>query len=77
MIKLYAAKKGIPVMHWSRGRMEKFITNNVEPEYRRDFRDLLDKGHTIHEHFYEGHLDDYTFEDRWRELINLIEKVKR
>ncbi len=43
LIKLYTAIKGIPILHWSRGRLEKFITNNVEENYKPLFRDLLDK----------------------------------
>jgi len=77
LIKLYATLKGIPIVYWSRGRMDSFITNNVEPEYRRLFRDMLDKGQRMHEHFYEANLDPKTFEERWEELIELLEKAKR
>ena len=76
LVKLYAAKKGVPIIHWSRGKMEKFITNNIDARYRKLFRGLLDKGHTMHEHFYEGHLDNRTFEERWQELIEIIEKAR-
>ncbi len=77
LIKLYAAKKGIPIIHWSRGKMEKFVTNSVKQEYKKLLRDLLDKGHILHEHFYESHLDPKTFEERWEELIQLLEKAKK
>jgi len=76
LIKLYAAEKGVFVAHWSRGRMESFITNNIKPHYRKLFRDLLDKGATLHEHFYEAHLDEATFEERWNELVDLLEKAR-
>ena len=76
LVKLYAALKGVAIMHWSRGKMEKFISNNVEPQHRKLFRDLLDKGHTLHEHFYEGHLDEVTFRERWSELVGLLEKAR-
>ncbi|MEM2189414.1 MAG: hypothetical protein QXO15_04365 [Nitrososphaerota archaeon] len=40
LIKYYAAIKGMPLIHWSRGKIEKFITNNVEHDLRKLFRDL-------------------------------------
>lgn len=76
LIKLYAALKGVPVIHWSRGKMDSFITSNVEPEHRRLFRDVLDKGQRMHEHFYEADLDPETFEERWRELTRLLERAR-
>lgn len=76
LIKLYAAVKGIPVIHWSIGRLDDFVENNVEDRYRKLFRNLLDKAHVLHEHFYEGHLSLRGFEERWKEVIELIEKVK-
>lgn len=77
LVKLYAAIKGIPIMHWSRGKIESFITDNVETKYRKLFRDLLDKAQILHEHFYEGCLDSKTFEERWNEAIEPLEKVKK
>jgi len=77
LIKLYAAEKGVFVAHWSRGRMESFVTSNVEPRHRKLFRDLLDKGATLHEHFYEVHLDEATFKERWGELVDLLEKARK
>ena len=74
LIKFYAAKKNVPIVHWSRGKLEHFITNSIKPQHRKLFRDLLDKGQTLHEHFYEGHLDKTTFEERWNELIELLKK---
>jgi hypothetical protein len=76
LIKLYAANKNIPVMSWSRGKLERFITNNVEEKYKRLFRDLLDKTQIFHEHFYEAHLDNKTFEERWEEAVRLLEKAR-
>jgi len=76
LIKLYAAIKGIPILHWSRGRLEKLITNNVEEKHKALFRDLLDKTQVFHEYFYEAHLDDKTFEERWEEAVKLLEKAK-
>ena len=45
--KVLCCGKGVPVIHWSTGKLEKFITSNVEDEYRRPFRDLLDKAHRL------------------------------
>ena len=77
LIKLYAARKEVPIVHWSRGRLDSFITNNLEERYRKQFRDLLDRANALHEHFYEGHLDPKTFEERRKELIKLIEKARK
>jgi len=76
LIKLYAAIKNIPILHWSRGRIEKFITNNVEEKYKPLFRNLLDKTQVFHEYFYEAHLDDKTFEERRKEAVKLLDKTK-
>lgn len=76
LIKLYAANKNIPVMSWSRGKLERFITNNVEEKYKALFRDLLDKTQIFHEHFYEAHLDNKTFKERWEEAVKLLEKAR-
>jgi hypothetical protein len=76
LIKLYASLKGVPVIHWSRGRVDSFITNNVETRYKGLFRDLVDKAHVLHEHFYEGHLDPKSFNERWEELLELVERAR-
>jgi len=76
LIKLYAAIKGIPILHWGRGKLERFITNNVEEEYKALLRELLDKTQVFHEHFYEAGLDDRTFKERWREAVKLLEKSR-
>jgi hypothetical protein len=76
LIKLYAAIKGIPILYWSRGRLERFITNNVEEKYKALFRSLLDKTQVFHEYFYEAHLDDKTFKERWEEAVKLLERAR-
>jgi hypothetical protein len=72
LIKLYASLKGVPVIHWSRGKVDSFITDNVEARYKKLFRDLVDKAHVLHEHFYEGRLDPKSFNERWEELLELV-----
>ncbi len=76
LIKLYASLKGVPVIHWSRGKVDSFITDNVEARYKKLFRDLVDKAHVLHEHFYEGHLDPKSFDERWEELLELVERAR-
>lgn len=76
LIKLYAAKQGIPIIHWSIAKLDRFVENNVREEYRRLFRDLLDKGHILHEHFYEGNLSDEGFKSRWEEIVELLKRAK-
>jgi hypothetical protein len=76
LIKLYASLKGVPVIHWSRGKVDNFITDNVEARYKKLFRDLVDKAHVLHEHFYEGHLNPKSFNERWEELLKLVERAR-
>lgn len=63
-------------MDWSRGKLDRFITNNVGTEHKGLFRDLLDKTEVFHKNFYEAFLDDKTFEERWKEIIELLEKAR-
>ncbi len=77
LIKLYAALKRVPVVYWSTGKIDRFITYNVEKQYRRLFRDIVDKGRRMHEHFYEANLDPQTFEERWSDLLEHLEKAKK
>jgi len=77
LVKLYAALKGVAVIHWSRGKLESFVTNNVETRHKKLFRDLLDRGRVMHEYFYEANLDPETFEERWSELVELLERAKK
>ncbi len=77
LVKLYAARKGIPIMQWSHRKIEEFVRNNVEKELRPLFVDLLDKGDALHKHFYEGHMTSETFEIRWNQALKLIEEIRK
>jgi len=76
LVKLYAAAKGVFVAHWSRARIDDVIANNVEREHRKLFRELVDKAQVLHEHFYEGNLNEELFRERWSEALELLERVK-
>lgn len=76
LVKLYATLKGVFIDHWSLSRLHRFVESNVEVKHRKLFMDLLDKAFILHIHFYEAHLGPEGFEERWREVVNLIEKVK-
>jgi hypothetical protein len=52
LVKLYAAIRGVFVARWNRSKIDGFIASDVEPEYRKLFRELVDGGHVLHEHFY-------------------------
>ncbi len=58
LIKYYAAIKHVPIIHWNRSKLERFISNQLPKNQRKLFRDLLDKASVMHEHFYEKHLDE-------------------
>jgi len=73
---MYAAAKGVPIIHWSRRKIERFVRDNVEEELRTLFLELLDKGSALHEHFYEGHMTPETFEVRWKRALELIEEIR-
>jgi len=77
LIKLYAATKGIPIIQWSISKLYRFVDTNVKKEHRKLFRDLLDKTHILHEHFYEKHLSPEGFEERWKEVLELLKKAKK
>ena len=36
----------------------------------------MDKTHVLHEHFYKGHLDPKSFDERWEELLELMERAR-
>jgi hypothetical protein len=64
LVKLYAAIKGVFVAYWSCSKVDSVIASNVEPEYRKLFGDLVDRAHVLHEHFYEGSLNEEFFRER-------------
>jgi hypothetical protein len=76
LVKLYAAIKGVFVAHWSRSKIDSVIASNVEPEYRKLFRELVDRAHVLHEHFYEGSLNEKLFRERWDEMLELLKEAK-
>lgn len=75
LIKYYASIKGLFISHWSRSKLDSFITSNVEQQYREMFRAALDKAQAFHEYFYEGVPDKRTFEERWSDTIKHIEQL--
>jgi len=77
LIKLYASLKRIFIAYWSRGKIDNFIASNVEPKYKKFFRELVDRAQILHEHFYEGHLNEELFKERWNEVVELFEKTRR
>ena len=59
------------------GKNLHYFTKTLEQKYRKIFRDLLDKTHRLHEHFYEENLDRKTFEERWKEAVKYLEKIRK
>lgn len=76
LVKAYAAKKGVIVEHWSRGRLDRFVANNVEKDLKEKFEDLLTYGSELHEHFYEKRLPREKFERRWNQCVELIKEIR-
>jgi hypothetical protein len=77
LIKLHAAKRGIPIMHWEHGTLYNYVNNNVEKKYRNLFNSLLSKADSLHRHFYEDYLGDNAFKELFNDVISLIENVKK
>jgi hypothetical protein len=75
LIKLHAAKKGVPIIHWDHGKLHSYVNNNVEREDRELFQRLLLTAEELHVHFYEGHLDESSFKEYFSKVAELIEKV--
>jgi len=76
-IKAYAARKGVLVVHWSKGKLEKFVENNVEANKQSLFHDLLNNGNLLHEHFYEKYLSKGNFNSIWQKCCEFIDKVRQ
>jgi hypothetical protein len=77
LIKLYGSLKRIFIAYWNRGKIDNFIASNVEPKYKKFFRELVNRAQILHEHFYEGHLNEELFKERWNEVVELFEKTRR
>jgi len=77
LIKLFAAKKGVGVIYWSAGEMDRFISSNVEEKYKKLFRELLYKGQILHFNFYEDNLSEEGFKETFDEVVQLIEEAKK
>ncbi len=77
LVKLHAAQKNIPVMHWSRAKLDRFIVNNADEELRSLLLELLDTAQPLHEYFYEGGLSPEVFAYRYQKARRLIEKAKK
>ncbi len=77
LVKLHAALKGIFIAHWSRGKIDSYITHNVKSEHKGFFRELIDNAHVLHEYFYEGVPDEETFKERWTNVIDLLMKISK
>ena len=76
LVKLYAAIRGVFVAHWSRSKVDSVIASNVEPEYRKLFREFVDRAHVLHEYFYGGSLNEELFRERWDETLELLEEAR-
>jgi hypothetical protein len=73
LIKTYAQSKGVSTEDWDRGKLESFITANVEEKHQHLFRDLLDKTQIFYD---DVCLDDKTFEERWKVAVKLFKEVE-
>ncbi|MCD6387443.1 MAG: hypothetical protein J7L30_03880, partial [Methanophagales archaeon] len=76
LVKVYSCKKGVFVAHWGRGKLHKFVEENVEEAFREKFSDLLTFGGELHEHFFERHLPRRKFDRCWNQCIRLIDELK-
>jgi len=77
LIKLHAAKKGVPIIHWDHGKLHSYVNNNVKREHRELFQSLLLTARELHIHFYEGHLDEGSFKEYFSKVAELIEEARK
>jgi len=77
LIKLHAAKKGVPIIHWDHGKLHSYVNNNVERENRELLQELLLTAEALHVHFYEGHLDEGSFKEYFSKVVKLIEEARK
>ena len=77
LVKLYAALRGIPVIHWSRGKIDKFIENDVPGSLRDKFYRLVDTASRLHENFYEANMPPEAFRYRYKLVRSIIEELVR
>jgi len=88
LIKIYAAKKGIPIKVWNHGKLFNFVVKNVsdKPVKLPDgstislsdaFYDLLLNAGVLHVNFYEDNLCDEAFEKAFNKAVELIDKIKK
>jgi len=87
LIKLYASRRNITVMHWSHGKLFQFVKNNIDKKPikildgseispREAFYEILIEAGALHDNFYEGDLPDDAFEMIFNKVVRLMEKVK-
>ena len=76
LVKAYSCRKGVFVAHWGRGKLDRFVEENVEEALKEKFSDLLTFGGELHEHFFERHLPSGKFDRRWNQCTNLIDELK-
>ena len=77
LVKLHAARKGVPIVQWDHGKLYNYVSSSVERELREPFRNLLRAAEVLHKHFYEGHLDVSAFTDHFSDARRLIEEVRK
>jgi len=77
LVKLHAARRGVPVVRWDHGKLYSYVVNDVEEEHREPFKRLLATADVLHRHFYENHLDRNAFKSYFNDVSRLIEEVKR
>ena len=88
LIKLYVAKKEIPIEVWDHAKLFKFISNNMSDEpiklsdgsktsLRKAFYNLLSNGNMLHKNFYENDLDEKSFNEYFNTVTELIDAIKK
>ena len=76
LIKAVAAKRRIPIRDWHHRKLYNFVGSNIEEDKRKLFWELLEKGGSFHNHFYEHDREQYV-KDNYQEVLGIIREIRK
>jgi len=75
LLKLYASKRGIPLIPWDFGSLVNLVDHIKEVERRKLILNLTASAAVLHQNYYECILGRKSFKERFDDVVELIEKV--
>jgi predicted PurR-regulated permease PerM len=77
LVKLHVSVKKVFIAEWDHGKLYNYVTHNIEEEHRDLFHNLLAVGEVLHKYFYEGDLDNETFNIFWIKALKLLSEARQ